>query len=125
MSPTSYRRLICLETTSCVYRTGSFIPCVTSALISVDIIFYTILELHSTLSEKRLSSQISFQRIHPTPQTPTLNGQNLHSVTKVFFSVLPKMLFETFSKNFQKFVDKILQKHRLCISNELQLPLYF
>ena len=57
---TSYRRLIGVETTSCVYWASSFISCFTSVLISVDIIFYNILELHSTLSEKEFRRDFPF-----------------------------------------------------------------
>ena len=57
---TSYRRLIGVETTSCVYWASSFISCFTSVLISIDTFFYNILELHSKLSEKDFRRDFPF-----------------------------------------------------------------
>ena len=49
-----------VEMTPCVYWASSFISCFASALISVDILNYNILELHSTSSEKDLPPDFPF-----------------------------------------------------------------
>ena len=68
---------------------------------------------------KRFLLQIFlFKQIHSDP----LNGRNLLSVTKHFSQFSLKCLLKYF---FQKFVDKILQKHLFCISSELLLYIYF
>ena len=84
MSATSYRRLIGVETTSCVCWTSCFIFCFTSVLISVDIIFCNIFEIHSTYLKKIFVAVFCFNGFTQLPNTHPLNGQNLLSVAKIF-----------------------------------------
>ena len=99
--------------------TSSFISCFASVFTSADIIFYSFLELHSTLSEKHFCHKFSFLKDLPKYPQP-LNSQNLLRVTKVFLSIFPKMP----SEFVLIFVDKILQKHLLCISSKLLLVFF-
>ena len=79
--------------------TSSFISCFASAFISAGIIFYNLLELHSTLSEEDFCHKISFLNGFTQTSQP-LNNQNLISVTKIFWPIFPKMPSENFLKKY-------------------------
>ena len=93
-----------------------------SVLISVYIIFHNFLEIHSTLSENDFRPKFFFFNGFTQLHTPDpLNSQNLLGVTKVFFQSSLRCPLKYFFSN----VDKILQKHLLCIISELPLPCIF
>ena len=63
------------------------------AFTSADIIFYKLLELHTSLSEKKIFvTNFPFLTDSLKPPHP-LTGQNPLSVTKVFLSMLPYSIF--------------------------------
>ena len=63
------------------------------AFTSADIIFYKLLELHASLSEKKIFvTNFPFLTDSLKPPHP-LTGQNPLSVTKVFLSMLPCSIF--------------------------------
>ena len=68
-----------------IQSTSYFISlCFTLVFTSADIVFHNFLELHSTLSEKKVFSQIFlFKQIHLNLPTHS-KDQNLLSATKIF-----------------------------------------
>ena len=68
--------------------TSSFISfCFTLSFTSTDIIFHNLLELDSTLSEKRFLSRF-FRFFMDSLKPPPLNGQNPLTMTDVFLLML-------------------------------------
>ena len=74
---------------------SSFISCFTPGFTSADIIFYNLLELHSTLSDKDFCHKFSFFNRF-TQNSHSLHSQNLLNVTKVFRQFSLKCLLKCF-----------------------------